>query len=292
VVSESEVTPPGRREEDGPGAAGATPPRRGRWSRREYSPEEIEQAKQAWRDIRPWESPMQRADKVLIGAIFGVAVIMLLTLPFRPFLVASHPTALALATGSSSAVGAGAAFARLGQADLWLVIVAGIIGKIKFDWLYWWAGRRWGAKGVKFFVPTDRAQRFVSAVRSWPPWAVPLLLVVSAVPGVPAALAFLLAGLAGTRLVTFLLFDALGAAMLVGLIAGLGYGLGQYAVDVVLAVDRYALWISLALILAVSVQAGRRESRKQKQRAATSSATSPAGAEVDGTSGSAGATDR
>ena len=149
------------------------------------------------------------------------------------------------------------------------MIVAGIVGKTKFDWLWWWAGRRWGAKGVRFFAPTDRAQRFVSRVRSWPAWTVPLLLVVSAVPGVPSVLAFLLAGISGTRLVTFLVFDALGAGLLVGLVAGLGYGLGQYAVDVVLAVDRYALWITLAVVVVISIQAGRKQSRQQKQRAAT-----------------------
>ena len=154
------------------------------------------------------------------------------------------------------------------------MIVAGIVGKTKFDWLYWWAGRRWGAKSVRFFVPTDRAQRFVSRVRSWPAWAIPLLLVVSAVPGVPSVLAFLLAGLAGTRLVTFLVFNTLGAGLLVGLVAGLGYGLGQYAVDAVLAVDRYALWISLAIVVLVSVQAGRKQSRQQKQRRAQATGTS------------------
>ena len=65
------------------------------------------------------------------------------------------------------------------------------------------------------------------------------------------------------RLATFLLFDAIGAALITGLVAGLGFGLGQDAVDVVLAVDKYALWISLALVVFVSVQA----SRRQKQQA-------------------------
>jgi len=44
----------------------------------------------------------------------------------------------------------------------------------------------------------------------------------------------------------------------VGLVAGLGYGLGQTAVDVVLTIDQYALWVSIALIVIVSFRAGRR----------------------------------
>lgn len=251
----------------GPGAtAEPTPgntPRRSR-RRRQYSPEEIEAAKQQWRDMRPWESPMARADKILLGCIGGALVLGLVTLPLRPFLLASHPTVLAAVTGSSSAIGAGSAFARIGQADLWLVIVAGIVGKAKFDWLWWWAGRRWGAKGVKFFVPTDRAQRFVERVRSWPMWAMFLLVVAAALPGIPSVLVYLLAGLAGLSLVGFVLASIVGAGLMTGLVAGLGYALGQSAVDVVLLIDRYALWITLSIAVVIAIQAGRAQNKKQR----------------------------
>jgi hypothetical protein len=54
------------------------------------------------------------------------------------------------------------------------------------------------------------------------------------------------------RLVPFLIFDAIGAAVITGLVAGLGYGIGRHAVDVVLLIDEYALWITLALVALVS----------------------------------------
>jgi membrane-associated protein len=258
---------------DGTGSDGAATeepatPRR-RWGGREHSPEEIEAAKQQWRDMRPWDSPMARADKVLIGATAAVIVIGLASFPLRPFLLASHPVLLSLATGSLSAIGAGAAFARIGEATLWMVIGAGVIGMIKFDWLFWWAGRRWGAKGVRFFIPSERAQRFVTRVRSWPAWIMPLLVVAAALPGVPSLLVHLLAGLAGMRLLTFLLANAVGAALVAGLVAGLGYGLGQYAVDVVLAVDRYALWITIGIAVVVAYRAGATQNRKAKQQRET-----------------------
>lgn len=257
--------------DDGGGDTGGGSPdagtgRRSRWSRREYSPEEIEAAKQAWRDVVPWDSPMSRGDKVLVFSTLGVMAVMLLSLPLRPFLLASHPIALSFVTGSLSAIGAGAAFARIGEADLWLVIVAGVFGMIKFDWLFWLAGRRWGPKVVTLFAPGDGAQRFVAAVRGWPAWAMPLVVVGAALPGVPAVAVFALAGLGRMRLVTFLLFDAVGAALITGLVAGLGYGLGQHAVDVVLTVDKYALYISLALIVFVAYRSGRKQSREQAAR--------------------------
>lgn len=237
---------------------GSRGPRRRPRSRRPRSPEEIEAARQQWRDIRPWDSPMPRADKVLISSIVGVLAVLLLSLPVRPFLIATHPVALSVVTGSLSAVGSGAAFARVGGTGLWLVIAAGVVGMIKFDWLFWWAGRRWGEKGVRFFTPPGRAQRFVARVRSWPPWSTGFLVVAAALPGVPSAPLFLLAGLAGMRLPAFLVFDALGSALVIGLVAGLGYGLGQTAVDVVLTVNQYALYVSIALIVVVSFRAGRR----------------------------------
>ncbi|WP_211189501.1 DedA family protein [Actinomycetospora sp. TBRC 11914] len=232
--------------------------RRRPWSRRPRSPEEIEAAKQQWRDMRPWDSPMAGADKALIGSLVAVVALMLLTLPVRPFLIATHPVALSAVTGSLSAVGSAAAFARVGGTDLWVVVATGVLGMIKFDWLFWWAGRRWGAKGVRFFTPPGRAGRFVARVRSWPPWTTALLVVAAAFPGIPSAPLFLLAGLAGMPLVAFLVLDAIGSGLVVGLVAGLGYGLGQTAVDVVLTINQYALWVSIALIVVVSVQAGRR----------------------------------
>lgn len=248
-------TPPA----DDTATAEPKPPGRTKWFGKEYSPEEIEAAKQQWRDMRPWESPMARADKVLIYSTLTIIVVMLLSLPVRPFLLATHPLALAAVTGSLSAIGAAAAFARVGGTDVWLVVAAGVFGMIKFDWLFWWAGRRWGAKGVRFFTPPGRAQRFVEKVRSWPTWGKALLVVAAALPGVPSLPLFLLAGLSGIRLAAFLVFDAIGAGLIAGLVTWLGYSLGQTAVDVVLKIDQYALWISLALVVVVSMRAGRKQ---------------------------------
>lgn len=213
---------------------------------------------QTWREVLPWDGPARRGDKVLVGLILGILLLLTATIPLRPFLLASHPIVLEFATGSLSAIGAGAAFARIGEAPLWLVLLAGVVGMVKFDWLFWLAGRRWGAKVVAMFAPGERAQRFVTRVRSWPPWVLRLIVVGSALPGVPAAAVFALAGLSRMRLAVFLLVDAVGALLMTGLVAGLGYGLGQHAVDVVLTIDEYALWVSLGLVVVVAWMSGRR----------------------------------
>jgi membrane protein DedA with SNARE-associated domain len=254
-----------------PTAGPKAPAKRFRWRSSDYSPEELAEGRKAWRDAMPWDHPMSRGDKVLVFATFGVVLVMLATLPVRPFLLASHPIALSAVTGSLSAIGAGAAFARVGDGSLWLVVAAGVFGMIKFDWLFWLAGRRWGAKIIELWAPGEFGKRFVARVRSWPAWAMPLVVVAAALPGIPAPAVYALAGLSGMGLVRFLVFDAIGAALITGLVVGLGYGAGQAAVDVVLLIDEYALWITLGLVVVVSVRAGykgHREDRAKKARAA------------------------
>lgn len=212
-------------------------------------------------DVLPWEGKATRGDKALVATVFGVMGLMALTIPFRPFLLASHPVLLEFVTGSLSAIGAGAAFARIGETSLWLVVLAGVVGMIKFDWLFWLAGRRWGARVLALFAPGPAAARFVERLRTAKPLWVCLAVAAGALPGVPSVAVYCLAGLSRMRLVTFLIFDALGALIMVGLLAGLGYGLGQHAVDVVLLVDKYAIWVSLALIIGLSFFSGLRRSK-------------------------------
>jgi membrane protein DedA with SNARE-associated domain len=75
-----------------------------------------------------------------------------------------------------------------------------------------------------------------------------LAVVIAVLPGIPTGVVYAAAGWARMRLSTFLLLDLLGAVLMTAVIAGLGYGLGQRAVDVVLTIDRYASAVSLTMI--------------------------------------------
>nr|ACL11815.1 putative membrane associated protein [Mycolicibacterium brisbanense] len=261
--------PKGATPPDGVTAAPATPvtpvtKRRFRWKREHYTPDELAEAKKSLRKVAPWDGPMRGGDWFLIIATVVIVVLNLASLPFRPLLIASYPVALAAVTGSLSAIGAGAAFARVGEADLWLVVAAGAVGMVKFDWLFWLAGRRWGVKILELWAPGAVSKRFVERVRSAPRWVLPIAVVAAALPGVPAPAVYALAGMGGMRLLPFMVLDALGAAFVAGSVAGLGYGVGQHAVDIVLAVDEYALWITLGLVVVISVQASMKAQKEQK----------------------------
>lgn len=203
---------------------------------------------EAWRRIAPWQGPATGVGWALMGAILGVVALGLLLRPLKPFLVASHPVALEFLTGDLTAIGVGAAFARIGEAPLWLVVVAGAVGMVKFDWLTWWAGRQWGGGIIRMFTTSERAQRFAGRAAELNPRILRAAVVIAVLPGVPTAVIYAMAGWARMRLSTFLALDLLGALLMTGLVSGLGYGLGEQAVDVVLLVDKYASIASLATI--------------------------------------------
>jgi membrane-associated protein len=201
---------------------------------------------------RPWDGRAQRADRIVVaGLAFSVAYGYLL-LPLVPSLVATHPALLEVLRGSMSSMLAMGALARTGHASLLLGVVAGIPGCIMFDWLYWWAGRRWGQRAVGMLVghgprADKRIRRLERVLERLGPFAV----VLSYVLPVPNPIIDAAVGWTGMRLWVFMVLDAIGAALWVGMLVGLGYAIGQPAVDVVHAIGRYSLWVTLAIVAAI-----------------------------------------
>jgi membrane protein DedA with SNARE-associated domain len=233
------------------------------WERRE-----VELGKEQMRAMRLWDGKAQRQDKVLLTLIVLLPLLMVLTIPLRPLLIADHPVPLAFATGGYAAIGSGGAFAGIGQGSLWLVVLAGVVGKTKANWLFWWLGHRWGIRFVRFVAPSDRAQRFAERLRTMSPWVLRVLIPLSYVPGVPGGVVCVLAGTSGMRLRTYLVLDALGALAVTAAVACVGYTSGQAGVDVVMLIDRYALWIMLALILGLALYPAFVAVRDQRARRA------------------------
>ena len=53
------------------------------------------------------------------------------------------------------------------------------------------------------------------------------------------------------RVFTFLLLDLIGSLLWAGMLAGLGYALGQHAVTVAEEVSRYGLWVTIGIVILV-----------------------------------------
>ena len=206
----------------------------------------------------PWQGKARTTDIICWASIVASGLYYWAILPFRASLVGSHPVLLELLNGSTEGIIAAAAFARVGHGTLAVALLAGVVGFMKFDLLYWWAGRLWGERIIHLLFPRKgRGVRYMARVDKWGrKFLWPAMVLVPFVP-IPAAIVYVLAGWAGMRLTTFLILDAIGAALWVGTLAGLGYAMGHHAVVVAQKISHYGLWVSIGLVVLVVVMAVR-----------------------------------
>jgi membrane protein DedA with SNARE-associated domain len=206
-----------------------------------------------WNDPRlPWEGKPRRVDVLCWAAITLSGLYYLCLLPFRVSLVGPHPIILVLLNGATEGIVSAAASAEVHHGTLAWVLLAAIPGLMKFDIIYWWAGRLWGEKIILMFSGRRKhGARFMDRVHRWGPrFTWPAVLAAQFLP-IPNAIVYAVAGWAGMNIVTFVILDAISSLAWAGMLAGLGYALGQRAVSVADAVSRYGLWISIGIVVLV-----------------------------------------
>jgi len=215
--------------------------------------------KNPWSDPRlPWEGKPRRVDIACWAAITLSGIYYLALLPFRASLVGTHPLLLVLLNGSTEGLVSAAAFARTGHGSLPVLLLVSIPGLMKFDLIYWWAGRLWGERVIHLFAGQRERQRrrglkFVERVNRWgPKFTWPAIIITPFLP-LPNAIVYAVAGWTGMSWVTFLILDAIGSLAWAGMLAGLGYELGHRAVSVAQEISRYGLWISIGVVVLVVV---------------------------------------
>jgi membrane-associated protein len=214
------------------------------------------------RDLRlPWHGKPRAADIICWLGIVLSGLFYWVLLPVRVSLVGTHPVTAELLNGSTESIISAAAFARTGNGTVALVLLAAIPGLMKFDALFWWAGRLWGERFVMALPGSRRVAKHMARVqRAGRKFTWPAVVIGSFLP-VPRAIIFVLAGWAGMRLVTFLILDLIGVLLWAGLLAGLGYTLGHYAVAAARTISHYSFWFTIA-ILALSVLLALRSQRR------------------------------
>ena len=117
-------------------------------------------AKDPWANANlPWQGKPRRVDILCWGAITLSGIYYLCLLPFRASLVGTHPLVSVVLNGSTEAIVSAAAFASKGHGSLAVLLILGTIGTMKFDIIYWWAGRLWGERIVHIFSGQRERQR-------------------------------------------------------------------------------------------------------------------------------------
>jgi membrane protein DedA with SNARE-associated domain len=221
--------------------------------------------------------PVRRTDTA-IALLLGLYVVYSLALwPLVPFLIGSHPLLLEIISGSTLAEVTVGAQSRLGELPLWFAVVAGVPGSMMFDWVFWWAGRRWGDRALHLILGRDpspravaRREARVARLERMAGRFGPAAVVLAYYLPVPSLLVYIAAGLSGMRLRTFLALDVVGTLLWVGPVVGLGYAVGTPAVDVAHRIDHYSTLLTVVVVvLLIAVQARRR----RRALAAPSSST-------------------
>ena len=196
----------------------------------------------------PWHGTPRAADILCwLGIVFSGLFYWVL-LPLRLSLIGTHPVVAELLNGSTESIISAAAFARAGDGTLAVVLLAAIPGLMKFDVLYWWAGRLWGERFIVALPGSRRVAKHMGRVQragrkiTWP------AVVLSYFLPIPSAIIYVIAGWARMRLVTFLVLDLIGALLWAGLLAGLGYALGHHAVVAARTISRYSWWFTIGIV--------------------------------------------
>lgn len=201
----------------------------------------------------PWDGNPRRADLLCWYALAGMAAYYTAMWPVRPFLIGTNPVLLEVLTGAKESVIAAGAFAATGAFPLALAVAAAVPGMMKFDAVVWWAGTLWGPGIVRKFAGRSRAAAwFAARVETIGPWLMWPAVALAPWTPIPASLVYAAAGWTGMRLRTFLVIDAIGSLMRAALYAGLGYAIGQPAVDVAETISANGIWVLFAILLAIT----------------------------------------
>src|SRR5499426_4677954 len=219
--------------ERAPAAAASAPEKAGRWD-----------------DPRlPWHGKPRAADICCwLGIVFSGLFFWVL-LPLRVSLIGTHPVVAELLNGSTESIISAAAFASVGDGILAVVLLAAIPGLMKFDPLYWWAGRLWGERFIMALPGSRRVAKHMARVqRAGPKFTWPAVVASSFLP-IPRAIIFVIVGWAGMRLITCLILDLISVLLWAGMLAGLGYALGHHAVAAAKTISHYGWWFTIGIVV-------------------------------------------
>ncbi len=210
----------------------------------------------------PWKGKPGRAD---VGCWVGFSLTGLYSLallPFRPVLLGANPYLLAALGGSRTTAVTIGALAAVGQGYWPLGLLLGVFGSVKFDWLYWWAGRLWGRGLIEVVAGrSPRAARNAARAERLATRFGAVAVIATYLVPLPSAVVYATVAAAGMSLRRFLLYDVLAAAGTRAICIYLGYRIGQPAVDVVELIARYSLWLSLVLLVGIMISFWRQSRR-------------------------------
>lgn len=215
----------------------------------------------------PWAHKPTREEMWCYGLLMFYSLWSLVMMPLRAWLI-TVPFVSAILNGSRSAITLVGALTETGNAPLWgglLTLVLSILSACKWDLLYWWAGKLWGEAFVESVSgKKGKGKAFSKKLEALALRHPALSMLVTYLPIPFTVVVYVVLGAARYDWRKFLLLDLACATVFnIGYFL-LGWFVGQPAVDLLVTYGKYAMWVSIALMVVTFVVAYRRQSAKLK----------------------------
>ncbi len=206
---------------------------------------------------QPWPAGHEfgRQD-VICASLIGLMTLWgLAMLPLRPVILGLAPIVLVTLTGSMTGLVMVGALGATGAAPWWpAAIVIGALSAIKFDLVWWWAGKLWGDQFIASIAgQTERARRRAKRAEQLTRRFDALALLLGNMPFVPVPRSIVCAvlGAAGTRLWRVFALDAAFAGAFAALFVWLGFRIGEPAVAALEEFGKYMWYVSIGMLVVV-----------------------------------------
>ncbi len=189
----------------------------------------------------------------------------LILLPLRPLILGLAPNVLGSLGYRTGLVMTGA-LGSLGDPWWPLVTLLGALMAMKFDWIFWWAGKLWGHGLIEVWSGRSerarrRNERAIAFTQRFESWAI--FVTYLPIP-LPAAVVYAALGAAGTKLPKFLIVGFLSSLFTSGLYVYLGWTIGEPAVAVLDTYGQYLWYLSLAILAGMLFMAFRNRGSNRK----------------------------
>jgi len=211
-----------------------------------------------WQDpSMPWKHKPGKADIACMAWIGVIGVYGIVMMVVRAWLLGLDTPLLVAISGSRAAIAGLGAMVKIHDYSSWLWIfpmLAGLVMSIKFDWVYWWAGKLWGRGMIEVWAGQSKraAKNYARAER----WAIrwgPLGIFLAYIP-IPLpimAVVFVLAGASGMSWKRFMLLDAASSILWQMAYFGLGFWLGQPVADVLKWYAQISIYVAIGLMVVI-----------------------------------------
>ena len=144
-----------------------------------------------------------------------------------------------------------------------LALLASALTSIKFDWVFWWAGKLWGHKIIETMAGRSRwaarTGRWAESVARR--FGGPAVFLAWFIPFLPGAVIASFVGDVGMRLRRYMLIDFAAAIVYRGIWMWAGYQVGEPAKDAVALIAKYSNYIAIATLVLVVVTSYRHAKR-------------------------------